>query len=81
MKKEEPIYRGKNASKTGEQSANGQRTFLRKPRAIAEINAEIEKSSYHKMWDGGKALIKPFLRSHVGISLIQGAIQPLPTPA
>ena len=67
--------------KTGEQSANGQRTFLRKLRATIEINAEIEKPSYHKMWDGSKALIKPFLSRHVGISLIQETIQPLPTPA
>ena len=68
-------------SRTEEQSANDQRTFLRKPRATAEINAKIENSSYHKTWDGGKSLIKPFLSSHVGISLIKEAIQPLPTPA
>ena len=55
--------------------------FLRKPRAIAEINAEIKKPSYHKTWDDDKALIKPFLSSHVGIDLIREAIRPLPTPA
>ena len=54
---------------------------LRKLRATAEINAKIEKPSYHKMRDDGKALIKPFLSSHVGITLIQEAIQPLSTPA
>ena len=31
-------------------------------------NAKIERPSYHKTWDGDKALIKPFLSSHVGIT-------------
>ena len=35
----------KEASRTGEQSANGQGTFLRKLRATTEINAKIEKPS------------------------------------
>ena len=63
-----PKKKKKKASRTGEQSANGQGTFLRKLRATTEINAKIEKPSYHRTWDGNKALIKPFLSSHVGIT-------------
>ena len=66
-KKEAQDCRGKKASRAGKQSANGQGTFLRKLRATAEINVKIEKPSYHKTWDDDKALIKPFLSSHVGI--------------
>ena len=58
----------KKALRTGEQSANSKGAFLRKLRTTAEINAKIEKPSHHKMWDGDKALIKPFLSSHVDIT-------------
>ena len=67
-KRKHKLAETEKALRTGEQSTNSQETFLRKPRATIEINMKIERPSYHKTWDGGKALIKPFLSSHVGIT-------------
>ena len=67
-KKRSPNLQRQKSSRTREHSANGQRTFLRKLEATTEISTKIESHHYHKMLDDDKALMKPSLSSHVGVT-------------